>query len=61
MYRNLSINTISAFQKLTVLRKFRAKRDQKSRVIKVIGENSNTISLYLTLFILRDKIKQDNY
>ena len=43
-YRNPSINTINAFYKSAVLRKFRVKRVQKSMAIKIMRENSNNIS-----------------
>ena len=60
-HRDPPISTINKFLKFPVLRKFRAKRGQKTMVVQVMRENSKIISVFLPLFVSRDKIKQDDY
>ena len=43
-----------------MLREFRVKRDQKSMVIQLMGENSKSVSKFLPLFIFRHNFKEDS-
>ena len=43
-----------------MLQEFGVKRGQKSRVIQVMAENSNSVSKFLPLFLCRHNFKQDN-